>query len=72
MTEVRSLTRPPLGVKIVIEACCIMKDIKPKKIAGEKPGQKIDDYWDVGKQMIQEPQKFLDSLFAYDKVRVRE
>ncbi|EDO28519.1 predicted protein, partial [Nematostella vectensis] len=28
--------RPPLGVKIVIEAVCIMKGVKPKKVAGEK------------------------------------
>lgn len=68
ITEVRALTRPPVGVKMVIEACCIMKDIKPKKVAGDKPGVKVDDYWEPGKAMIQDPQKFLDSLFAYDKV----
>ncbi|ESO89348.1 hypothetical protein LOTGIDRAFT_210379 [Lottia gigantea] len=67
IVEVRALQRPPEGVRLVIEAACIMKGIKPKKIAGEKPGQKIDDYWDVGKAAIQDPIKFLESLFKYDK-----
>lgn len=34
--KVRALQRPPPGVKMVIEAVCIMKGLKPKKIAGEK------------------------------------
>ena len=41
--------------------------MKPKKIAGEKPGQKVDDYWDVGKTLLQDPGKFLESLFKFDK-----
>ena len=44
-----------------------MKEIKPKKVTGEKVGTKVDDYWDVGKNMLQEPAKFLQSLFDYDK-----
>ena len=32
VTEVRALQRPPLGVKLVIEAVCIMKEVKPKKV----------------------------------------
>ncbi|GFS18450.1 dynein heavy chain 1, axonemal [Elysia marginata] len=67
VTEVRALQRPPPGVKLVMEATCIMKGIKPKKVAGEKPGQKMDDYWEPGKAQLQDPGKFLDSLFSYDK-----
>jgi dynein heavy chain len=36
VVEVRALQRPPDGVRMVIEAVCIMKSIKPKKIAGDK------------------------------------
>ena len=36
VVEVRAMQRPPDGVKMVIEACCIMKGIKPKRVAGEK------------------------------------
>uniref|UniRef100_A0A8C5QQJ6 Dynein axonemal heavy chain 1 n=1 Tax=Leptobrachium leishanense TaxID=445787 RepID=A0A8C5QQJ6_9ANUR len=67
VTEVRAMQRPPEGVKLVIEAVCIMKGIKPKKIAGDKPGSKIDDYWEPGKGLLQDPGKFLEGLFKYDK-----
>ncbi|KAI9209204.1 dynein heavy chain and region D6 of dynein motor-domain-containing protein, partial [Polychytrium aggregatum] len=70
--EVRSMQRPPEGVKLVIEAVCIMKQIKPKKIDGDKPGKKIDDYWEPGKALLSEPQKFLDSLFNFDKDNIPE
>lgn len=62
------MQRPPLGVKMVIEAVCIMKEVKPKKVLGEKLGTKVDDYWEPGRGLLQDPGKFLDSLFKYDKV----
>ncbi|KTF88877.1 hypothetical protein cypCar_00027703 [Cyprinus carpio] len=67
VVEVRAMQRPPQGVKLVIEAVCILKGIKPKKVAGEKLGEKVDDYWDAGKGLLQDPGKFLDGLFKYDK-----
>ncbi|XP_065097060.1 dynein axonemal heavy chain 1 [Paramisgurnus dabryanus] len=67
VVEVRALQRPPPGVKLVIEAVCILKGIKPKKVAGEKLGEKVDDYWDAGRSLLQDPGRFLESLFKYDK-----
>ncbi|XP_075430348.1 dynein axonemal heavy chain 1 isoform X2 [Ascaphus truei] len=67
VTEVRAMQRPPEGVKLVIEAVCIMKGIKPKKVAGDKPGSRIDDYWEPGKGLLQDPGKFLEGLFKFDK-----
>ena len=49
-----------------------MKEIKPKRVAGDKPGVKIDDYWDVGKAMLHDPPKFLESLFKYDRDNIPE
>eukprot|EP01135_Chromosphaera_perkinsii_P003004 Nk52_evm26s232 gene=Nk52_evmTU26s232 len=72
VVEVRTMQRPPPGVKLVVEAVCIMKALKPKRIDGPKPGTKVDDYWDTGKGLLTEPQKFLDSLFAYDKENIPE
>ena len=72
IVEVRALQRPPDGVKLVIEAVCIMKGVKPKKVAGDKPGVKVDDYWDVGKALLQDPQKFLNSLYDFDKENIPE
>ncbi|KAJ3337634.1 hypothetical protein HDU93_000777, partial [Gonapodya sp. JEL0774] len=72
ITEIRSMQRPPEGVKLVMEAVCIMKGIKPKKIDGDKPGKKIDDYWADGKALLNDPTKFLESLFNYDKDNIPE
>jgi dynein heavy chain len=70
--EVRSMQRPPEGVKLVIEAVCIMKGVKPKKVDGDKPGKKVDDYWEPGKALLADPQKFLDSLMNFDKDNIAE
>lgn len=55
-------------MKIVIEAVCIMHGKKPKKVAGEKIGTKVDDYWEPGRALLQDPVQFLNSLYDYDKV----
>uniref|UniRef100_A0A9L0J1V5 Dynein axonemal heavy chain 1 n=1 Tax=Equus asinus TaxID=9793 RepID=A0A9L0J1V5_EQUAS len=70
--QVRAMQRPPPGVKLVIEAVCIMKGIKPKKVPGEKPGSKVDDYWEPGKGLLQDPGRFLESLFKFDKDNIGE
>ncbi|KXS21750.1 hypothetical protein M427DRAFT_107149 [Gonapodya prolifera JEL478] len=72
IVEVRSMQRPPEGVKLVMEAVCIMKGIKPKRIDGDKPGKKVDDYWEPGRGLLGDPQKFLESLFSYDKDNIPE
>uniref|UniRef100_A0A8C0W387 Dynein axonemal heavy chain 1 n=1 Tax=Castor canadensis TaxID=51338 RepID=A0A8C0W387_CASCN len=72
VTEVRAMQRPPPGVKLVIEAMCIMKGIKPKKVPGEKPGSKVDDYWEPGKGLLQDPGRFLEGLFKFDKDNIAE
>ena len=41
VVEVRALQHPPQGVKLVIEAVCIMKEVKPRKVPGEKVGTKV-------------------------------
>jgi dynein heavy chain len=38
VVEVRALQRPPAGVALVMEAVCIMKQVKPKKKDGDKVG----------------------------------
>ncbi|KAJ3214893.1 Dynein heavy chain 1, axonemal [Dinochytrium kinnereticum] len=70
--EVRSMQRPPEGVKLVIEAICIMKGIKPKKVDSDKVGKKVDDYWEPGRALLADPQKFLDSLMNFDKDNIPE
>lgn len=67
ITEVKAMQNPPIGVKLVMEAVCIMQNVKPKMVAGEKMGTKVADYWSVCGPLLQNPQKFLDSLFSYDR-----
>lgn len=55
---------------MVMDACCIMFDLKGKKVpdANGAPGApKITDYWDDAKKLLNDPSKFLNSLMTYDK-----
>ena len=46
ITEVKALKSPPAGVKLVMEAVCIMRGVAPKKVQDPaNPAKKIDDYW---------------------------
>ncbi len=67
ITEVKAMANPPAGVKLVMEAVCILQDVKPKMVNGDKPGTKVADYWSVSGPLLANPQKFLDSLFEFDK-----
>ncbi|KAJ3342735.1 Dynein heavy chain 7, axonemal [Gonapodya sp. JEL0774] len=67
ITVIKSMKSPPPGVKLVMEAICILKDVKPAKIADPGgSGKKIDDYWGPAKVLLTD-MKFLDTLKAFDK-----
>lgn len=67
ITMIKSMKSPPMGVKLVMEAICIMKDIKAMKIPDPSGnGKKADDYWGPSKTLLGD-MKFLENLKAYDK-----
>eukprot|EP00741_Cyanophora_paradoxa_P002212 tig00000555_g2144.t1 len=67
ITLVKSMKSPPAGVKLVMEAICVMKGIGPARIPDPAgTGKKIEDFWDPAKKMLTDPD-FLKSLKAYDK-----
>lgn len=70
VTEVKVMRNPPDGVRMVMEAVCIMKKVAPKKVAGDKPGTKVDDYTEPARNLLSDPGKFLEGLFAYDKENI--
>ena len=72
ITEVKAMQNPPAGVKLVMETVCMLQGVKPKMVNGDKPGSKIADYWSVSTPLLQNPQKFLDSLFEFDKDNIAE
>ncbi|XP_075466156.1 dynein axonemal heavy chain 7 [Ascaphus truei] len=67
ITLVKSMKSPPAGVKIVMEAICILKGVKPDKIPDPSgSGRKIEDFWGPAKRVLGD-MKFLQSLHEYDK-----
>ena len=63
------MKNPPSGVKLVMEAVCILKGVKPDRIPDPSgSGKKIEDYWGPSKKLLGDL-KFLQSLRDYDKVR---
>ncbi|OAE31694.1 hypothetical protein AXG93_3384s1680 [Marchantia polymorpha subsp. ruderalis] len=72
ITEVKAMKNPPKPVKLVMEAVCIMKEIKPKRIPDpKKPGDKINDYWGPAQNMLTDT-AFLPSLKSFDKDHIPE
>ena len=48
---VKTMTNPPNGVKLVMEAVCIMKALKPdKKVDGT--GKAVEDFWPTAKKVL--------------------
>jgi len=60
--EVKAMVKPPDGVKLVMEALCLMFDIKPTR---SKEGDL--DYWEPSKKELLTDPYFLRSLVEYDK-----
>ena len=61
------MKNPPPGIKLVMAAVCVMRDIKPDRINDPSgSGKKIEDYWGPSKRLLGD-MKFLDSLKEYDK-----
>uniref|UniRef100_A0A1A9WZY9 Dynein heavy chain 7, axonemal n=1 Tax=Glossina brevipalpis TaxID=37001 RepID=A0A1A9WZY9_9MUSC len=63
---VKTMKSPPVGVRIVMEAVCILKDVKPEKIPNPSGVGTIEDYWGPSKRVLSDI-KFLDSLLNFDK-----
>nr|XP_008166211.1 dynein axonemal heavy chain 12 isoform X1 [Chrysemys picta bellii] len=67
ITIVKSMKNPPSGVKLVMAAICVMKDIKPERITDPTGiGGKVLDYWGPSKKVLGD-MNFLKDLREYDK-----
>lgn len=67
ITVVKAMKNPPRGVKMVMEAVCVMKDVKPDRIPDpEGSGKMVEDYWGPSKRVLGD-MKFLDGLIHFDK-----
>merc|ERR1712032_1335948 len=62
------MSNPPAGVRIVMEAMCYMKKVKPEKVKDPEGGtKKINDFWAPSKKLILGDSKLLKTLQDYDK-----
>jgi len=66
ITNVKSMKNPPKPVKLVMEAVCVIKDVKPDKIPDLATGKTVEDYWSPSKKLLNDI-KFLDHLIHFDK-----
>merc|ERR1719506_3001030 len=69
INEVKNLGNPPAGVRLCMEAVCIMFEVKPVKIKDPNDQQKkIDDYFGPSKtELLTNAEKLLERLKEYDK-----
>ncbi|XP_045448983.1 dynein axonemal heavy chain 3 [Melitaea cinxia] len=65
ITLVKSMKNPPAGVKLVMEAVCVMKGVKGDRKM-DANGKPYEDYWGPSQKMLGD-MKFLESLKNYDK-----
>eukprot|EP00775_Hariotina_reticulata_P006671 gene6671-6895_t len=66
ITEVKGMKSPPAAVRVVLEAVCILKGIKPVRFKDPQSGQMVDSYWEASKKMLMD-EDFLPSLRQFDK-----
>ncbi|KAM6955770.1 LOW QUALITY PROTEIN: dynein axonemal heavy chain 7-like [Lycodopsis pacificus] len=67
ITVVKSMISPPPGVKLVMEAICILEGIKPDRIPDPScSGERVEDFWGPAKKLLGDI-RFLQSLHEYDK-----
>jgi dynein heavy chain len=64
---VQSFKNPPGGIKVVMEAVCVLLDVKPTRVKDPSgSGKMIDDYWQSAQKVLADP-NFVKSLKDYDK-----
>ena len=64
----KNMGNPPAAIKLILEAVCVMKDVKPEKVADPNGGpKKVDDYFGPAKKMMMDAKSFVEALKSYDK-----
>eukprot|EP01135_Chromosphaera_perkinsii_P003458 Nk52_evm27s243 gene=Nk52_evmTU27s243 len=67
ITIVKSMKNPPAGVRLVMEALCILMELKPDRVPDPSgSGKKIEDYWGPSKRLLGD-MNFLKNLKTFDK-----
>ncbi|KAL7754340.1 hypothetical protein RI367_000321 [Sorochytrium milnesiophthora] len=65
ISMVKSMKNPPSGVKTVMEAICIMLDVKAARVK-DSGGKMVEDYWGPAQKVLADSH-FLQTLKSFDK-----
>lgn len=61
---IQSFKNPPAAIKLVMEAVCVLLDVKPAKVNDPSgSGKKIEDFWEPSKRLLSDS-NFVKSLKA--------
>ncbi|XP_017769738.1 PREDICTED: dynein heavy chain 7, axonemal-like [Nicrophorus vespilloides] len=63
---IKTMKNPPKGIKLVMEAICILKDVKADKVPAPSGIGTVEDYWGPSKKVLSDI-RFLESLLMFDK-----
>ncbi|XP_017770457.1 PREDICTED: dynein heavy chain 3, axonemal-like [Nicrophorus vespilloides] len=63
---VKSMKNPPSAIKLVMEAVCVIKQIKPDRKPDVSSGRMVEDYWGPSLRLLSD-MKFLEGLKTFDK-----
>ncbi|XP_041972117.1 dynein axonemal heavy chain 7 isoform X2 [Aricia agestis] len=66
ITFIKTMKSPPKGIRLVMEAICILREVKPDKVPNPSGVGTIEDYWGPSKKLLNDI-KFLETLQNYDK-----
>lgn len=66
-TEVKNYSNPPSGVRLALEACCVMLGRKGKVVKDPKTNKTTVDFWEVSKKEVTNYKKLIDQLENYPK-----
>jgi len=72
ISEVKAMKKPPDGVKLTMEAVCIMLEVAPKMVpnpAGKGP--KVPEYWEAAQKKVLGNANLLKDLMAYDRDNIK-
>jgi dynein heavy chain, axonemal len=71
--EVKALGKPPNGVRLTMEVCCLMFEVKPDIIKDPETGKKVPDYFGTSKKtLLTDARGFMDQMIKYDKDNIKD
>eukprot|EP00419_Tripos_fusus_P036733 CAMPEP_0172763940 /NCGR_PEP_ID=MMETSP1074-20121228/176347_1 /TAXON_ID=2916 /ORGANISM="Ceratium fusus, Strain PA161109" /LENGTH=725 /DNA_ID=CAMNT_0013598625 /DNA_START=17 /DNA_END=2194 /DNA_ORIENTATION=- len=66
--EIKSFSRPPPRLILVMEALCILFEVKPIAVRDmHNPGRKVADYWEPARRLLLSDTRLIEKMLDFDK-----